>query len=58
MTRPTAGEVFVWFNSWLKEPLNERDKTIIREVFHCIDYPDDVARANGRASLPQPKPTP
>jgi len=42
--RPSLEAIYAWFNAWLEHPLNDREKVLISEVFHCIDYPEDVAR--------------
>lgn len=46
--RPSLEEIFVWFDEWLEDRLNEREKTIIREVVYCLDRPAEFAQIKGR----------
>jgi hypothetical protein len=48
---PSAEEIFIWFNSWLEEPLTGREKTLVRETIYAVDHPNDVEAAKARARL-------
>jgi hypothetical protein len=41
---PDFQAIYRWFNHWLKEPLNDREKLLIRETLHCLESPNDYAR--------------
>lgn len=47
---PTIDEIVVWFDGWLKEPISERERTIISETInHALRYPADVRRMAQRS---------
>lgn len=36
---PDFDGITLWFDEWLKEPLSDREKAIIREAYYCFEYP-------------------
>lgn len=42
--RPNWEAIYRWFNHWLKEPLTEREKILVRVTNHCFQYPQDYER--------------
>jgi hypothetical protein len=50
--RPSPEAIFHWFDAWLEDRLNDREKTIIREVFYCLDHPEDVTRMKDGRPIP------
>lgn len=48
LAQATAAEIVVWLNSWLAEPITERERVIVAETLYAMRHPADVERANER----------